>query len=52
MYQGNHALILAAYRGPEPVAAVGLPPAYYLSDEEMARLRFIRWLLNTGRITK
>lgn len=34
------------------LAVVDLPPAYYLSAEEMRRLAFIRWLLTTGRITK
>ena len=31
---------------------VQLPPAYYLTDGEMSRLRFIRWLLQEGRISK
>lgn len=46
MYQNKHALILAAYRGGQP------EPLDSLSDKELAGLRFIRWLLETGRITK
>jgi hypothetical protein len=53
MYQGQHKAIMAAVRGGakvEPVVEV--PPAFYLDEKEMEGLRFIRWLLQTGRISK
>lgn len=46
MYKGKHEAILAAYRGGQA------EPLDLLSEKELAGLRFIRWLLETGRITK
>ena len=52
MYQGQHNAIMAAVRGGAKVEPlVELPPAYYLDAKEMQQLRFIRWLLQTGRIS-
>jgi hypothetical protein len=57
MYQGQHSTIMAALRANAEAASgvaepeVVIPPAYLLTVKERQRLRFIKWLLEEGRIS-